>query len=475
MTLKNLVEQKMLVKLGTGGRDPYLMQNLGVSDADLTTIRSHERVIDRVFSATEILRERLIGKGVKEDDLSAQFTYTTLTALIDDGKYSPGNFKQLCIVVTRALRREYEGKRLKALRSTHLDIPYINFLREDFRISQKGNLVDAKRRWPKIKVSNYDWAKDTRLPLEYELGGLESTLLGVYFARARLTRGSHSKAITGIEIWGKSNDFEFYRNQLSGLIRKIHNQDVEVVDGKDKVRGPKSFSYNIPAIIFSSQAIATWLNGHWGLPYKRKNVKLPLDELSTDDQKIGFFKGILAADGRPHVYENRSLLRIHSEDKSYLEGVKELSETLGIAPRIQSPKGKGKQWRLDYSESKMVDMLRAGLFINQYHQQIVKPLIPSIVTLKSPKVDSSGPSSRFSKDELRCMAFLHNCHVSYGEIGVYFGFGPKDGIVYTLDAAKRAGFNARKPVKDSHHMLLKDAAKMYDKKMPPRREPASPQ
>ncbi len=454
MTIKNLVESSRLKSLERSARDEYLGRIYGITPDDFSYIRADNNgdgVIERVMRAGEKLHYRLLGR-VDSSDIPAQFTGDTLAALIDDGKYSGNDFGQLRRVVSVALRRKYGHLKVRALSEEHLDIPYTQFLREDLGVYQ-GNLRDAKKRWPRIQVSNYDWLKEVFVPLA--VGELEAALLGVYFARGNLFLNKER-----IEIWGEDTDFDFYRKDLRNLIKTVHNFVPEVISGKDKGVIQKDWSYDIPAIVFNSLAICTWLHNEWGLPDKRNNVEVPVALLENSVQQKGFFKGILAADGKPYVYPDRSRLRISKDDEVYIESVKSLSEKLGFTPRIQKRKDEN-SWVLDYAESEMVDMIRMGLFMNSHHQKVVGPLRASIV--ESPR----DPRLRFSREELRCMAFLHNCHVSAHEIGAYFGFNPLS-VSQFLSDAKNEGFKIMERRADNHQ-FLKDVLNLYDKRIPPRK------
>jgi len=458
MTVKNLIESNKLFSLERQARDQYVAQTYGITQDDFSHIRTDTKkrdVIGRVLRAAQRLQQRLRENGVDHSIIPAQFTTTTLAALVDDGTYSRGNFRQLTTVVNRAIRRQYEQQR-DDLRAQGIDVPYVHLLRQNLGIYE-GTLQEAMMRYGALEVSVGDLLKDVRIPLE--IGALEATLLGVYFARANLA----GKPVSGIEIWGDKDDFEFYETVVSPLIKKIHNIDGKVINGNTKSRNEKSFSYNVPAIIFSSQAIATWLNGHWGLPSPRENVEVPTT-LPGEGQRLGLFKGIMASDARLFVYEDRSRMRISRDDEKYIISVKTLAEQLGFSPQMH--KQETGQYVLDFSKSEMVDMLSMGIFVNPHHQRIAAPLRKYIVEFP-PEV-----RGRFSRDELRLMAFLYNCNVSPESIASHFSLTSSQDLSYYVKYAKDAGFRViERERKQCYRRDINEVLKTYDKELPQKPNP----
>ncbi len=457
MTVKNLIESNKLFSLEQQARDQYVAQTYGITPEDFSFIRTdrtNRDVIGRVHRAARRLHQRLREKGADPSIIPAQFTTTTLAALADDGTYSRGNFRQLCTVVNRAIKREYEEQKV-GLERQGIVVPYVHLLRQNLGIYE-GTLQEAMMRCEELEVSVCDLLKDVRIPLE--IGELEATLLGVYFARANLA----GKPVSGIEIWGDKEDFEFYRTVVSPLIKKVHNIDSEVIDGNTKQRKEKSFSYNIPAIIFSSQAVATWLNGHWKLPAPRENVAVPA--LSEEEQRLGLFKGIIASDARLFVYEDRSRMRISRDDETYITSFKTLAEQLGFSPQMQ--KQENGQYVLDFSKSEMVDMLSMGIFVNPHHQKLAAPLRKYIVELPP------QTRGRFNQDELRLMVFLYNCNVSPESIASHFSITSSQDLSHYVKCAKDAGFRViDRERKQCYRRDINEVLKTYDKEVPPKPSP----
>ncbi len=452
MTVKNLIESNKLFSLEQQARDQYLSQTFDITEEDFSFIRTDAKkrdVIGRVLRATQRLHQRLLEKSVDSSIIPAQFTTTTLAALIDDGAYSRGNFRQLCSVVNRAIRRQYE-KQKDGLQTLGVDVPYIHLLRQNLGI-YAGTLQEAMMRCESLEVSTGDLLKDVRIP--FEIGELEATLLGVYFARGTL----HKNPPGNVEIWGDKDDFEFYETVVSPLIKKVHNIDVKVINGNDKPRGEKpSFSYNIPGIVFSSQAVATWLNGHWELPSPRENVKIP--DFQNDEQRLGLFKGIMASDACVYVHEEHPRIKISRDDEKYIASVKLLSEQLKFSPQMKNLDNG--QYVLDFSKSEMIDMLSMGIFVNPHHQRVAAPLTRFIV--------ENPDRMRFNRDELRLMAFLYNCNVAPDEIASYFGITKEhEGLSHFVDCARMAGFRViDREQKQCYRRNIDNVLKTYDKELP---------
>jgi hypothetical protein len=457
MTVKNLIESHKLFSLERQARDQYLAETYGITQEDFYHIRADTKkrdVIGRVLRAAQRLHQRLLERRADPSIIPAQFTTTTLAALVDDGTYSGGNFRQLCSVVNRAIRRQYEPEK-ETLMKHGADVPYIHLLRQNLGIYE-GTLEEAMVRCEAIEVSVGDLLKDIRIP--FEIGELEAMLLGVYFARGNLV----GKPLTAMEIWGDKDDFEFYRNVVSPAIKKAHNFDAKVIDGNTKSGSGDRFSYNVPAIIFSSQAIATWLNGFWGLPSPRENVQIP--DFLKEEERFGFFKGIVASDARLYVDGDHPRMQISSIDESYIRSAKVLSEQLGFSPQVRKVEA-GNYHLLDFSKSEMVDMLRMGIFINPHHQKVAAPLTRFIV--------DTPEKMRFNRDELRLMAFLYNCSVAPDSIAAYFGLSTdNDNLSHFIDCARMSGFKVfDRTQKQCYRRDINDVLKTYDREIPPRPSP----
>lgn len=173
MTLKNLVNRAEMKDLGRDERDALLIERLHVTTDDLLAIRRNKRVIDRIIEAAAILHQRLQEAGVDGSCISAQFTTDNLAYLINDG--SIGSQR----AVGKALKRRYRKKRDDIQRITGLQVPYTQLAREEIG-AYSGNLYDAKKAWPKMSVSAYDWLKDVRIPCV--IGREEATIIGIYLA-----------------------------------------------------------------------------------------------------------------------------------------------------------------------------------------------------------------------------------------------------------------------------------------------------
>lgn len=447
MTVKNLIESKKLFELKREKRDAYISEVFGFTQDDLLKARQSLKVIDRIKLAAKILYDRLLSSGVPADVHTAQITSTTLTAIIDDGSFSKGRFKQLCTVVNRALQREYESRRRD-------DVPYIQFLREDLGI-YKGNLHEAKRVWEKIEVSVGDWLKDLRLPPG--MGEVEARLLGILLSKSNIHKDSTNGKVSGIELWGKKWDFDFFRGEVVRLLKRVNNLDVEVISGNQKANG-NGFSYNVPAIIFSSQAMATWLVNHWKMPVDDGEVEIPM--LDSEEQRYGLLRGILASRARPYIYDDRTRLQIQSGDQKFIASTKSLAERCGFTPELRMPKYSSPQYELDFSKGEVIEMIRLGLLIHPEH-------INQVQSLSGELVKSVEPSYKFSNDELRFMAFLNNCNVDPKNIAEYFDLDPK-GVSHHLGNARRSGFKVSER-SGRNYQPLDEVIKLYDKDVPEKR------
>lgn len=416
MTTLNMVVRAHYEALSKEERDKTLMRDLHLTADDLAQIRTPKRVIDRVLSAAEILRDRLRNAEYDARTISAQFSVTNLGYMIDSGEFSTHPEK----LVQTALKRHYRDERKKTQGRVNFVVPGTQFLRDEVGVSGT-NLFRAKEVWPEIGVSKYDLLRDIRLPLS--IGLMEAILLGVVIGDGNILGMEKRKKRYRLELWGRNDDFELYDLLLDPLFLDIFNcdlQELESSGGKDK--NGVTYTYNIPGRIISSKAIMTWLTEHLDLSIDRSHKQLPslltYDPKATKIHKKGLFMGLVASEARIYSFEEEGRIRwkmqIHSSDRRYLTQISQLANTLRYDSRIngRSSKGDRTSYYLSFSPADIVDMLFNGLFINPRH---VLETIPLMLANCQPThvFDRLDPAHRDFYDRL---VVLYNCGVHTDEI-----------------------------------------------------------
>lgn len=415
MTLKNLVKRAEIEALGRDERDAILRERFHVTADDLVAIRRNERVIDRVIEAAALLYQRLQEAGVERSCISAQFTINNLAYLIDNRRLSSQR------AVGKALNRQYREKRDDVERRTGLRVPYTQLLREEIG-AYSGNLYDAKKMWPEICVSAYDWLKDVRIPCT--IGRQEATLIGIYLSAGNIVSsdGKHYR----LELWGRNDDFEFYETIDDMVLRMHNNKPISL-----QKHSSGGFTYNIPGREISSPAIMTWLLNHLQFSKNSTKKRVPL-VLKTHEQRTGLLAGIIAAGARIYANDDhgrtRWRMRIEDNDREYLASVKELAESIGYHPVL------GPQHNyVDFNKEDIKQMVREGLFINPTHMRKTMPLLEEMMQPKHSR------KYRIVGEDLGLLAFLYNCGVAGTEIAGHFGIHQPNMYRY-LGQAREAGY-----------------------------------
>lgn len=473
MTLKNLIDRSEILKLTPKRRDALLMETFGITQEDLLRIRSYRYTKERVFDAAKTLKQRLEEKGIDSSIIPAQFT------LFNIGLIAKGDLKTAPHqLVTNILRKEYRGWMGTTEEETGLRPSYSQLLRQSLGL-YKGNLYEAKKVWPELAVSEYDWLKDIRIPTK--IGVDEGFLIGVYFAHMTLlAEYVENRNTRRTLLFGKNDHFPLYDKVVLPLMKKIHNfaeMETRHQGPKEEQRrqtrrekGKKAYQYNIPGFEISSLVLTTWLTECLGMPLDRKWIVLP--EIEEVAGRFGMLQGTIAAEGHLYVYQNRTRMLVEDPEESYTESVAQLSKEFGLDPR-EGEKSYGNPY-LDYSKSDVLEMARLGLLRNPCHIEAVKPIAGEIAE------PLPNHPFRFSREQLRLLAFCYNCNVRASEIVKYFGFEERS-TSHFLDATEKHGFKVIRRMRSTmpSHLArnMDDVLKMYDREIPdiPKQQNNNPQ
>ena len=463
MVSGNLVSRPEVAQITSQDEiDRYVIDNLGLSSADISRIRSHTRMRERVFEAARALKLSLEGM-VDEGSLdplyvSRQFTTFNLGLLIKDDslKSSPDE------LASNVVRREYKERRDERQASTGMLIPSPQFLREDCGVYQ-GNLYEAHKVWSEkggFTASPDDWLRSIRIPLEIGLD--EAIFLGVSVSQGSLRQHESEGDYHSLELWGRDIDFQLYREVVLPGIRRHFNEvatdiseqrNISRTRAEEEGRYLAAYDYDIPGLSVVSLSVATWL--HRSLNFSADSSARTLPPLETDLQRYGLFMGLFAGDCNIYLSDKPFARSRRTEDADYLEAFKVLAESLDFNPYFAQD-----GTALVFNREDISRIFREGAIVNPYHTQTCKALVPGIVDRPN--------KFHLLPEQLRLLSFLHAFNVQPSEIESYLGIGERT-IHHHLCNAEQAGFayHRRKPGKPLlGYRPIDDILALYDKEPP---------
>ncbi|MBU0471064.1 MAG: hypothetical protein KKF65_00440, partial [Nanoarchaeota archaeon] len=355
MTIENLLKRRVLKALEgkPEARDEVLKQTYGITQEELGCIRLVEGIGNRTVDAAILLLEKARQHpDIEEGDESAQLTELNIAAVVEKEWTGVNSLETKTRRHIHTLVSTGEGH-TPSSDTSRFKLPGIHYLREHIR-AYTGNLSQAADRYPNFQVSNYDWLKSVRIPLN--LGLSEYTLLGIIWADACPTdlddHNFHGFTLRTNMIQGKNendSNFVFYKT-VSELVRATFNYKtvpfnykmvsgfVKKQNGFQKTEGgsanlddyqsPENYA---PALRITSKAIYTWLQDDLGFQAKSTKYSTNLSafpHFDNDEQKLGFLIGIIAAEGKLSMLSGYPEIRINSYDTDYLTRIKNLFSDL---------------------------------------------------------------------------------------------------------------------------------------------------
>ncbi len=425
VTLNNLIQPSDL-GVGRDQRDIQIIDSFGVTSADLFRIRSERRIIDRIFEAAQVLNERLAESSVDPTIIPAQFTLRNLAVLIDDGTY---NTSPPARPAATALKRKYSQDARRNIPG--LNPTYTQLLKEDIG-AYHGNLYQSKGVWKGFEVSEYDWLKDVRIPTK--LGLDEAVLLAIFFSHGTIIpQQKDKKRQNRVEFFGRNCDFSFYERNFLDLILKVHN----IIPDRPSesrlqrmINGDKDgYTHNQPCYEINSLALVSWLQKDAGMSDSKEHRVIP-SHISSEEQKLGFLKGVIASLGYMYLYPEYKRLKVNSPNPEFATGLEDISRDSGFSPRII------KNRLVEYSRPDILEMVRMGFFINPHHVEQSYEIAGSIIQPK-PRIGKRN----LNDDDLHLLAFLYNCNVRYQDILNHFNLAQNTTITHYLKEADRLGLN----------------------------------
>ena len=312
-----MISKKHLLSLDVRQRDAEIRENLGLTYADLTYFREPDKMMERIYRAAEWLADNGYRNQITQYLLAA-LTYVT---------YGENRFEDYNREVGTIISKNFKDERKETEEKFGLDITNIQLLREEVG-AYDGNLYEARHVWPNFQPSKDDWLRSVKIPTR--IGFEEARLLGIDWGDGHIKNDLEDNHYI-FPLKGNQDDFELY-----GIVGKEINRIHHVKDLIRENKGDKKFpwggnrySWNNPALDISSKAVVTWLMDDLGFPCPKENVGLPRIDF-TEEQKTGFFVGIVAAMGE---LKKNNELGLTDKDSIFIQNLEDLSKDLGFTPR----------------------------------------------------------------------------------------------------------------------------------------------
>ncbi|WP_254544131.1 hypothetical protein [Halomarina pelagica] len=348
------ISKQALMDADAGERDDLLIEQFGLSQADLSRFRS-QRVGNAVYTAA---------KWLVDHDFPRQITTQNLAAMVYEKWDRPEQRKSY---VSDALRRRYNNDQRQAEIYYDLSPPYIHFLRDEVG-AYDGNLLTVRNRYSSFTPSNSDYLRSIRLPpiIDFEA----ARLLGVYAVDGKFQTQGNGQQVLLIE---GGRDDEAWYECLREKIADVHNLSVNRFAHHDIFRKPnKEYEYARPRIKLQSQALTTWLRDDVGLALRAGHRQLPSPPgfAETPAQQRGLLADALAGMGRidrGRRYETRRT------ERTLLTELHSLAHTLGFDPNLvegTTQDGTPVQ-KLVFNKADIRTLLDQGLLWNPRHRQAI--------------------------------------------------------------------------------------------------------
>jgi len=321
-------------------KDVLIKNQFSLSDADLTRIRSMDDEFERVVNAGHAMAENGFGK---------ELTHRNLAAIVYANWDYPNLLKSR---VARIVEKQYRLLKSDRQAQYGLNIPAIQFLREEVG-AYEGNLYDAIGVWPGIEISEKDWSKGVRLPLEVTKE--VAYLLGIIWADGALSERSPDASHSGIyklTVTGAQRETLLFEKGFTPGMNSVFN-----IDFKPRYQ---SIRWG-PADEITSLAFNSWIRDYQGFPCPKRDVNLP--EFADESLDSEFFSGIVSAMGilkSSHGDRYRYLL-LSDHDELFVKGILDLAQRLGFPGAINP---RGNSFQVTFWHVQVGEMVRRGLIRN---------------------------------------------------------------------------------------------------------------
>ena len=375
MTNANLVShEQLLARAGNSdARDRYLAVSYGFSEGQMREIRQMRsgRKIDRLLEIGAYFRDHLHEKQKQDPDLviSAQFTCNTLAALINNEWDNP---QAKSAGVVKTISRTYADKQKTLEQECGLQAPYIHFLREELGIYE-GNLPDAKKQWPLLEASTYDWQDSIRIPLSIDQD--VAFLAGLTLADASCGQWERGR----ISCVGPIEHENLYSQLVKPLVRKTFNKQTAVNLYEHDSTTFQSINFEASQSIkffIDSGVIGSFFHNYLQLRPVGDNRDawifdqphfqgIELEEKKRLAQAV--FKGVLAGMG---TADAGLRVGLYDSDQYFMQSVRRLASFLEIPSTLREYKSgfenNGNGFGITFSQPTTRRLLEEGYLVNPY-------------------------------------------------------------------------------------------------------------
>lgn len=367
---------------------------------------------DWITEAAESLIRSLRAEGVPEKKLASFITVQNLASYCHCGQRT----------VRKALKARYSAQLEKFKEESSFSVPPTQFLRKELGIYE-GNLEDAIKKWPNVVFSKFDLIRSLRIPTQ--IGEVEAMLLGVFYADGNLILENGENGRRRATLYGTAEDFTFYKKWVAPALKQAFN-----LEAKLKPRGTGPFVYDGPGIEMKSEALFTWLHHHMQFPIGRRGITVPNFQNGMIVWNV--LKGVIAAEGMIYVDEEKSVMRITDANREYVSSIANLARIFHFEC---SERQVGDVFMLEFGKTQIKEMLRRGIIVNPYHEEVTLPFAREILEYPT---DYKG----LSRADFLLFTHLYKSNVQTGDIERHFGLeegGSRWYVAkaYRLDLLKR--------------------------------------
>ena len=314
MVRGQLISPKELLKCTPYQRTEMLADKVGITEEELRLIWALP-LEERVISAAVLLYEKT-GR-------SESITSRNVPAIIYGdwkGQYHTLKGGHLIAELMKPKKDGIDSNISKRHRIT-----YIQLLRDSVIGSKYiEEMTDASKEWDKFRLSKSDWQRSVMIP--DQITPDSALLAGVEWGD-----GSVSDYPYAFRLCGNADDFAFYSEEVSPLLKKVHDLEVPIEAIKSQtVANGKSFSSMHPWLQIGSMGITTWLVDDLGFPNtpNKTNVNLPRVNLNYEN-KAEFLYGIVGSMG---ILSNDNRIKLSDKDETFIKNLKELSQSMEYTP-----------------------------------------------------------------------------------------------------------------------------------------------
>lgn len=183
-----------------------------------------------------------------------------------------------------------------------------------------GNLYEARKKWKKFTPSRRDFARSTKLPIEFNEDIFLA--LGMIYGAGCLTGYSKtSETAIRLMVQGDKKDVSFFENKITPLLESIFNI-------KKIYKSYHTNGYISPRIYIPSLAIASWLQEELNFPEPKKHKENNIPKFLYNKD---FLKGVISTAGSMKKGKfGKKLIIIDKSSGSFIKSIEDIFSRFNI-------------------------------------------------------------------------------------------------------------------------------------------------